>query len=88
MFYLHENIEWHTPLFDCINVKNVLLLASATRFDLFEEIVALVVNQDECGEVFHFDLPDSLHAQFGIFHTFDALDIVLSQDSSRTTDTT
>lgn len=88
MFYLYENIECTHPSLIGINVKNVLLLASATRFDLFEEIVALVVYQDECGEVFHFDLPDSLHAQFGIFHTFDALDIVLSQDSSRTADTT
>ena len=71
-----------------MNVKHALLTASTTRFDLFEEIVTLVVYQDECREVFYFDLPDRFHAQFGIFHTFDALDVILGQDSSRATDTT
>ena len=32
--------------------------------------------------------PDSLHTEFGIFHTLDALDIVLRQNSCRTTDRT
>ena len=70
-----------------MNVKHVLFTTSATRFDLFEEIVTLVVYQNECREVFYFDLPNCFHAQFRIFHTFDALDVVLSQNSSRTTDT-
>ena len=67
--------------------KHVLLAASATRFDLFEEIVTLVVYQDKCWKIFHFDLPDRFHAQFGIFHTFDALDVVLGQNCSRAADT-
>ena len=66
----------------------LLTVASATRFDLFEEIITLVVYQDECREVFYFNLPDSFHTQFRIFYTFNALDIVLSQDGSRTTDRT
>ena len=70
-----------------MNVKHVLFTTSATRFDLFEEIVTLVVYQNECREVFYFDIPNLFHAQFRIFHTFDALDVVLSQNSSRTTDT-
>ena len=67
-----------------MNVKHVLFTTSATRFDLFEEIVTLVVYQDKCWKIFHFDLPDRFHAQFGIFHTFDALDVVLGQNCSRT----
>ena len=39
-----------------MNVKHVLFTTSATRFDLFEEIVTLVVYQNECREVFYFDL--------------------------------
>lgn len=31
-----------------MNVKHVLFTTSATRFDLFEEIVTLVVYQNEC----------------------------------------
>ena len=45
-----------------MNVKHVLFTTSATRFDLFEEIVTLVVYQNECREVFYFDLPDCFHA--------------------------
>ena len=38
--------DFFTPSLLYIKVKYVLLTASATRFDLFEEIVALVVYQD------------------------------------------
>ena len=63
-------------------------ITQATRFQLLEEIVTLIIYQDECREVFHFNLPDSLHTQFRIFHTFNALDIVLCKDSSRSADRT
>ena len=53
---------------------------------MFEEVISLVINQDKCWEVFYFNLPDCFHTQFRIFYTFDTLDIVLSQDSSRSTD--
>lgn len=36
-------------------------------------------------EIFHFYFPNSFHTQFRIFHTLNALDIILSKDSSRTT---
>lgn len=39
-----------------------------------EEVVALVVYEDESREVLHLYLPYSLHAEFGIFNAFDALD--------------
>ncbi len=35
--------------------------------DLGKEVVAFVINEDECREVFYFDFPDCLHAQFGVF---------------------
>ena len=73
---------------EAYQMYQLLTVASATRFDLFEEIITLVVYQDECREVFYFNLPDSFHTQFRIFYTFNALDIVLSQDGSRTTDRT
>ena len=45
--------------------------------DFGEEVVALVIHQDEGREVFHFNFPDSFHTQFRIFHTFDALNVIL-----------
>jgi hypothetical protein len=53
---------------------------------LFEEVVAFVVDEDESWEVDYFDFPDCFHAEFRILNAFDALDVVLSKDSSRTTD--
>ncbi len=64
------------------------LFTAIPRFQLFEEVVTLIIYQDKCREVFHFNLPDSFHTEFGIFHTFDALDVVLCQDSGRTADRT
>ena len=65
-----------------------VLFTAASGLDLLEEIVALIVNEDECGEVFHLNLPNSFHAEFGIFYTLDALNVVLRKDCGRTTDRT
>ena len=53
------------------------LLARSPRLELLEEVVTLIVNEDECGEVFNRNLPDSLHAQLRILYTLDALDAAL-----------
>ena len=53
---------------------------------LLEEVVTLVIHEDECREVLYMDLPDRLHSELRIFHAFNALDVVLSKDCSRTTD--
>ena len=53
---------------------------------LLEEVVALVVHEDEGGEVFDLDFPDGFHAEFGIFDALDGLDVVLSQDGGGSTD--
>ena len=50
-----------------------LLATSATWFDLLEEVVTLVVNKNECREVFYRDLPYCLHAKLRILNTLDAL---------------
>ena len=63
-----------------------ILLHRTGGLQLLEEVVTLVVDEDECGEVFHLNLPDSLHAELGILNALDALDVVLCEDSSRTTD--
>ena len=52
-------------------------LARSPRLELLEEVVTLIVNEDESGEVFNSDLPDSLHAQLRILYTLDALDAAL-----------
>lgn len=46
----------------------------AAGLDLLEEVVTLVVYEDERREILHLDFPDSFHAKFGIFETFNALD--------------
>ena len=59
--------------------------ATCAGLKLLEEVIALVVNQDEGGEVLYLNLPDGFHAQFGILYALDGLDVVLCQNSSRTT---
>ncbi len=53
------------------------LVAAAAGRELLEEVVALVVHKDEGGEVFYADFPNGFHAEFGIFHTLNALDAAL-----------
>ena len=63
----------------------VLSLALA-GLQLLEEVVALVIDEDEGGEVLHRDLPDGLHTEFGIGHAVDARDALLGEDGSHATD--
>src|SRR3954464_912020 len=44
-----------------------------------EEVVALVVDHDEGGEVLDLDLPDRLHPELGILQHLDRLDAVLGE---------
>ena len=55
-------------------------------FELGEEVVALVIHEDECREVFHLNLPDGFHSEFRILEALHALDVVLGEDCSRTSD--
>src|SRR5258708_12801537 len=53
-----------------------------------EEIVALVVDNDERGEIDDFDTPDRLHAELGVFEQLDLLDAVLREARRRAADRT
>src|SRR5690348_15414935 len=44
-----------------------------------EEVLALVVDDDEGGEVLDLDLPDRLHAELGVLDDLLALDAVLGE---------
>src|SRR5262249_57909089 len=59
---------------------------SSPQIQFLEEIVALVVDHDEGGEILHLDFPDRLHAQLGIFHRLDLLDPMLGEVRRRTAD--
>ena len=48
-----------------------------------EEVVALVIDDDECREVHDVDLPHGLHAEFRILQHLHLLDAVLRQDRRR-----
>lgn len=63
-----------------------LFATSATWFDLLEEVVTFVVNKNECREVFYSDFPYGFHSEFWEFNTFNALDVVLGKNCSRTAD--
>ena len=53
---------------------------------LAEEVVALVVDDDEGGEVDDLDLPDRLHAELGVLEHLDLGDAVLGQPRRRAAD--
>lgn len=38
------------------------------RADHFEKVIALVVNQNECREILHFNLIDRFHTEIGPFN--------------------
>jgi hypothetical protein len=53
--------------------------------NLIKEVIALVVHNDECGEVLHFNLPHRFHAKFRIFKDFNLCDAILGKSCSWTT---
>src|SRR5690606_7044315 len=53
---------------------------------LGEEVVALVVDDDERGEVLDLDLPHRFHAELGVLQHLDARDAVLREPGRGTTD--
>src|SRR5690348_1516046 len=57
----------------------------SAQVEFLEEIVALVIDDDEGGEVLDLDAPDRLHTKLWIFHHFDLLDAVLGQIGRRST---
>ena len=90
VFYLNDTVSYSLKNGAAIKPSRQLSILLATAraawLNLFEEVIALVINEDECREVLYLDFPDSLHAELGVLHALDALDVVLREDSSRTTD--
>src|SRR4029078_3226719 len=56
------------------------------EIQLLEEVVALVVDDDEGGEIDYLDAPDRLHAEFRIFNALDLLDAMLGEICRRAPD--
>src|SRR5438309_10370678 len=53
---------------------------------LGEEVVALVIDNDEGGELLHLDPPDGLHSQLGVLQDVDLADALLRQARRRAAD--
>src|SRR5690242_21717044 len=60
--------------------------AASAEIQLLEEIIPLVIDDDEGGEILHLDAPDRLHAELGIFHRLDLLDAMLGEVRRRAAD--
>ena len=73
-------------LFALFRVANFLFLVAANRprLELFEEVMALVVNKNESREVFHANLPHGFHAQFRVLYALNALDAALRKHGRNT----
>src|SRR6185437_8234329 len=56
------------------------------QIQFLEKVVALVVDDDEGGEIDHLDAPDRLHAELGVLEHLDLLDAVLGEPRRRAAD--
>src|SRR5262249_58664925 len=52
---------------------------ASPQIQILEEVVAFVVDDDKGREIDHFDAPDRLHTELGIFDAFDFLDAMFGQ---------
>ncbi len=66
----------HEPLILSFYYRVFCLFSS---LEVLEEVVAFVVDYNEGGEVLDLDLPDGLHAEFGILQHLYFPDTVLSK---------
>ena len=57
-----------------------------TRFQLFEEVIAFVIHQDECREVNDVDFVNSFHTELRILNALNAADGLSRQVGSNTAD--
>ena len=46
---------------------------------LTKEIIAFIIYQDECGQIFHFHHPHRFHTQLRVFQATQTFDIFLRQ---------
>lgn len=57
-----------------------------TGLQLFKEVIALVINQDECREVNNVNFVNSFHTELRILNALDAADGLSGQVGSNTAD--
>ena len=55
-----------------------------TLFKGIKEVIALIVDDDEGGEILDFNFPDRFHAELFVFNDFNFGDAVLRQTCGRT----
>ena len=60
----------HLPISD-YNYRPILSTADRPWLELLEEVVALIIDEYECREVFNADFPHSFHTEFWVFYAFD-----------------
>jgi hypothetical protein len=65
---------------------NITPQEASPQIQFLEEVVALVVDDDEGGEVFDLDAPDRFHAEFLVLDDFHLLDAVLGKPGCRAAD--
>ena len=53
--------------------------------DLREEIIPIIIDENEGGEIFYFDFPDCIHAEFGEVDDFLAFDVFLGEQGGGAT---
>lgn len=61
---------------------------SVSNLPFLEEVFTLVVNDDECGEIYHVYLPDGFHAELRVLQYFYIFNVILCENSCRSTDRT
>ena len=77
----------YAPYTDALSAQVYLGRAgSCVGAYLLEEVIALVVDDDECREVLHLDAPDGFHPEFGILEHLDRGDVVLSESCGGASD--
>ena len=63
-----------------------LLAPWTPGLELLEEVVALVIDEDECRKVLDGNLPDGFHSEFRILNALNALDATLGENGCHAAD--
>ncbi len=71
-----DGYENHPAFYMYAHACKSVIARRVPRFQLGEEIVALIVYEDEGGEVFYPNFPHSFHTNLWEFHALDALNRV------------
>ena len=81
-----DGCDGHPAFLMYLHTCRLMVARWVPRFQLGEEIVALIVYENEGGEVLNPNFPHSFHANLGELYTFDALDRIQRKYGSRSAD--